>query len=246
MIIQIDKKIYERLSDSEKVVVEYLSENEDKIPYISITTIAERTFTSPSTVSRAIQKIGFSGISELRYTISEKNNNKNIEPYKINNILSKSYRECTQTIDNIRITDIFRVVEYIKAASKIFIVARGTSAFVAEEFCMFLSLLGYNSRVIKDSTWLTKIDSIVSSKDLVIFFSIANTTPELAKCASLSKKQNAKIVACICERGIGLSTYSNITIIGHSENIARNGRIVADSRIPLYIISRTIIEYLAL
>ena len=33
MIIQIDKKIYERMSDSEKVVVEYLSENEDKIPF---------------------------------------------------------------------------------------------------------------------------------------------------------------------------------------------------------------------
>lgn len=245
MIIQIDKKNYEKLSDSERIVVEYLSENEDKIPYISITTIAERTFTSPSTVSRAIQKIGFSSISELRYTISEKNN-KNIEPYKINNILSKSYRECTQTIDNIKITDIFRVVKFIKAAKKIFIIARGTSAFVAEEFCMFLSLLGYNSRVIKDSTWLTKIDSIVSSEDLVVFFSIANTTPELAKCASLSKKQKAKIVACICESGIGLSTYSDITIIGHSENIARNGLIVADSRIPLYIISRTIIEYLAL
>ncbi|MFR5079803.1 MAG: hypothetical protein ACLTDX_18050 [[Clostridium] innocuum] len=36
---------------------------------MSITTIAEKTFTSPATVSRTIQKCGFRGTSELRYKI---------------------------------------------------------------------------------------------------------------------------------------------------------------------------------
>ena len=56
MFIQIDKGIYEKLSEAEKGVIQFLNQNEEKIPYMSITNIAEKTFTSQSTVSRAIQK----------------------------------------------------------------------------------------------------------------------------------------------------------------------------------------------
>lgn len=54
MFIQIDKGIYEKLSEAEKGVIQFLNQNEEKIPYMSITNIAEKTFTSQSTVSRAI------------------------------------------------------------------------------------------------------------------------------------------------------------------------------------------------
>lgn len=64
MIIQISKEVYDSLSDSEQQVINYLNENESSIPLMSITTIAEKTFTSPATVSRTIQKCGFRGISE--------------------------------------------------------------------------------------------------------------------------------------------------------------------------------------
>ena len=59
MFIQIDKGIYEKLSEAEKGVIQFLNQNEEKIPYMSITNIAEKTFTSQSTVSRAIQKCGY-------------------------------------------------------------------------------------------------------------------------------------------------------------------------------------------
>ena len=46
MIIQISKEVYDSLSDSEQQVINYLNENESSIPLMSITTIAEKTFTS--------------------------------------------------------------------------------------------------------------------------------------------------------------------------------------------------------
>ena len=63
MFIQIDKGIYEKLSEAEKGVIQFLNQNEEKIPYMSITNIAEKTFTSHSTVSRAIQKLSLIHIS---------------------------------------------------------------------------------------------------------------------------------------------------------------------------------------
>lgn len=56
MIFQIDKTIYEQLSETEQYIVDFISQNEDKISYLSITNIADKTFSSPATVSRTIQK----------------------------------------------------------------------------------------------------------------------------------------------------------------------------------------------
>ena len=71
MIFQIDKTIYEQLSETERYIVDFIIQNENKISYLSITNIADKTFSSPATVSRTIQKCGFKGIAELRYLISK-------------------------------------------------------------------------------------------------------------------------------------------------------------------------------
>ena len=71
MIIQINKTVYQSLSESERCVIDFINQNETKIPLLSITSIAEKTFTSPATVTRAIQKCGFQGITELRYKLSQ-------------------------------------------------------------------------------------------------------------------------------------------------------------------------------
>ena len=46
MIFQIDKTIYEQLSETERYIVDFISQNEDKISYLSITNIANKTFSS--------------------------------------------------------------------------------------------------------------------------------------------------------------------------------------------------------
>ena len=140
MIFQIDKTIYEQLSETEQYIVDFISQNEDKISYLSITNIADKTFSSPATVSRTIQKCGFKGIAELRYLISkeDKDKSKNVSPYAINKLLDKVYQESTQTIENIPIPAILKAIDHINNAEKIFIYARGFTAMFAEHFQMYL------------------------------------------------------------------------------------------------------------
>lgn len=57
MIFQIDKTIYEQLSETERYIVDFISQNEDKISYLSITNIADKTFSSPATVSRKFKNV---------------------------------------------------------------------------------------------------------------------------------------------------------------------------------------------
>lgn len=248
MIIQIDKTMYQKLSESEREVVDFINSNKDKIAIMSITTIAEKTFTSTATVSRAIQKCGFTGISELRYKISQKDINKNSveSSYTVNNILSKSFREATETIDNMSITSIFKVIEYMKNAKRILIYARGFTALVAEEFQMYLQLLGYNAVIVKDVMWMINTDKIATKDDVVFILSIRNSTQELSQSAYTAKKMGAKVITCCCVSPSELEKYSDITLIGHTEQILETSGQSVYSRVPLSIITRTIIEYIGM
>ena len=246
MVIQIKPEKYRSLSDSEKAVIDFINQNEQQITNMSITSIANKTFTSAATVSRTIQKCGYSGISELRYSIMKQDENSDKYPILVNEILAKSYRECVNTIENIHVTSILKVIDYLKEARKVFIVARGFTTLIADEFHMQLSLLGYNVHIIKDATWMDKVDKLVSNEDLVIILTVRNTTMELYEVAKLAKSAGSKIVTCICVHGSNLESLSDIVIYGHSEEIANNGAISVSSRLALTVITRTIIEYLSL
>ena len=248
MIIQLKREDYEALSDSERKVIDFLNKNEAKIPELSITKIAEKTYTSSATVSRTIQKSGFSGISELRYKISQQQQSKEAydAPYVVNNILAKSFRECTQTIDAISSTGIFQTIEYIKNAERIFIYARGFSALIAEEFQMYLQLLGYNAIIVKDVKWMEKTHEIVTKNDMIIILSLRNSTPELAASAKSAQRIGAKVVTCCCKSPTDLEKYSDVAIIGHTEKVMQASGMTVYSRVALLIITRTIIEYIGL
>ncbi|MGM0164484.1 MurR/RpiR family transcriptional regulator [Enterococcus sp. DIV1059_2] len=248
MIIDLNKEIYQRLSSSERSVIDFLNKNELLIPKLSITKIAEKTYVSSATVSRTIQKCGFSGINELRYKISQHKQEKSSfdTPYVVNNILAKSFRECTKTIDAIDSSSIYQIIEHIKAAQKIFIYARGFTALIADEFQMYLQLLGYNAIIVKDSMWMKNTAQIVTSDDIIIILSLRNSTPELVESAKNAQKIGAKVITICCKSKTNLENYSDITIIGHTEKIMEVSGLTVFSRIPLLVITRTIIEYIGI
>lgn len=248
MIIDIEKDTYQNLSKSEKSVVDFLNRNESLIPKLSITKIAKKIFVSQATVSRTIQKCGFSGISELRYAILKKKQSKSSfnAPYVVNKILAKSFRECTETMDKINSTSIYQIIEYIKSAKRIFIYARGFTGLIANEFQMYLELLGYNAIIVTDSMWMKNTKKIVNPADIIIFVSVRNSTPELAESAKTAKEMGVKIISLCCKANTDLEEYSDVSIIGHTEQVMEVSGLTVYSRVPLQIITRTIIEYIGL
>ena len=242
-MVQIDEQLYLSLSDSERQVIDFIYDNADRLMDMSITNIATRTYTSPATVSRAIRKCGFQSISELRYKIA----NREVSPdesYKVNDIVAKSYRECTTTLDNISIPSILKITDYMQAARRIFLYARGYTALVAEEFLMHLTYLGYNAIVIKDSVMMEWSDKLLTPEDVIIIISVRNTTPELAMSAQIARKIGTKVITLCCMPGTSLEKYSDVYIIGYSETIVNSNSMFTYSRIPLMIMIRIITEYL--
>ena len=115
---------------------------------------------------------------------------------------------------------------------------------VVQEFEFQLQCQGYHVWSISDSQMLKQLDKFVSSEDVVFVLSVANSTPELAIAAKLSKKKGAKLVVCCCTSGTELETLADVFILGYSTLIVPNHLYKSTSRLALHIIMRTITEYL--
>lgn len=231
-----------QLSDSEREAIEYINRNQHMIPSMSISDLAEKAYVSTATISRAVRKCGFESLTEMKYRLSIEW--KEEKSYVINDILSKSYSECIKTIENISIDSVVNVVNCLRRAKTIYLLACGVTALVAEEFEFQLHCQRFNVCTISDPEIMRRMDRLATKDDLVIIISVKNTSADLLNCAKLVKQTNAKVITLCCKAGTPLEEISDISIIGHFQPITPNADFGSTSRLGLFIITRTIIEYL--
>lgn len=67
MIEELITKHQKLFGELDKEIIAYMLNNPEQIKKLSITELADITFTSKSTVLRLVKKLGFSGYSEFKY-----------------------------------------------------------------------------------------------------------------------------------------------------------------------------------
>lgn len=245
MIVEITEELESGLTEAKRQVIEYINQHEDQFLKLTITELAEKSFTSPPTVSRAVRKCGYNGLSELRYKLSAMIEDM-VEGEIVNEIFQKSVTECMKTIEILKAETILKVVRFIKTAQKIYIIARGSTAWIAKDVELQLQLLGYNAYMLSDSEVMKKSDKLFRHGDLIIIFSIKNSTPELLLTAQNAKKVGANVVTCCCLPKTDLEDYSDLSVLGYNQRNKTIEDFDIVSRLPLQIIARTLIDYLNL
>ena len=233
----------QRLSEAERSVIEYINRQQAIINLLTITDIAEGAFVSNSTVSRAIRKCGFASLSEMKFRLAE-NAQGDQQAYEMNRILSKSHTECLETIKRIDIDAIIRIADRIKSAGVVYLLANGLTSVVAEEFAFQLQCQRINVYPISDSEIMRRLDLLVKPGDLVVVLSVRNSTPELCIGAKLARKVGATVAVCCLTEGTALDEVADIIVYGCSQSIVPNRLFGSTSRLGLFIITRTIVEYM--
>ena len=92
---------------------------------------------------------------------------------------------------------------------------------------------------------MKRIDKLLIPGDLVLIFTAYNSTPEFAIAATKAREIGCTVVVCCCKQGTSLEELADIFVYGYSLPIVEGNEFNVASRLPLQIISRTIIEYLA-
>ena len=136
MLIELNKEIMQSLTKTESEIIKFINDNEERMSQLSIVDIAFDTYSSPATVSRAIRKCGVNGFNELRYRLTSKNNDDEIQ--NMGEIINKSFVEARQVVDRISVKNVLNIINCLAKAKRIYVLARGLTEYVGEEFTLKL------------------------------------------------------------------------------------------------------------
>ncbi|MFI3172438.1 MAG: MurR/RpiR family transcriptional regulator [Eubacteriales bacterium] len=242
MIITLTKEILKTLSKTELEIVKFINDNEAQMAKLSIVDIAEETFSSPSTVSRAIRKCGLNGFNELRHRLTVTNENQELQ--HLGEIMDKSVIEARNLVERISVNLILEIAKEILNAKRIYVLTRGPTDYVGEEFSFKLQLLDMDSMSINDPNIMLKKSLVMGEGDLTIIFSLNGGTPELIESAKNIAGTAGKVVSCCCNEYSELATVSDYFVEGYRHQHIAIKDFEVSSRVSLYMISRIITDYL--
>lgn len=243
MLIDVDRAVWERLTRAEQDIVRFINDNEMLLPELSIADIAMETYTSPASVTRAIRKCGVTGFHELRYrttVVAEKQ-----EICRMGEVINSSLLEVQRLIDRLSVPVVLGIVEMIRDAERIVVLGQGLSECVAVEFAQKLQLLHHNAITANDAQTMRSRTKRMKPSELVFIFSLNGRSAELIEAAQNANRCDAKVVTCCCDAASPLLQLSDHVIVGHREHHSESAGYDMDSRLPLHVISRIVVEYLA-
>ena len=158
MLINLEHDFMNKLTDTEKNVISFINSNAAAISSMSISEVAEATYSSPATVSRTIKKCGISGFAELRYMLTQKTESKQ-DSVDVNEIFNKSLLEISNTIEQLSTETILKAVTEMQKAKRIFIFSKGLSDNVASELALKLQIMNKNVVYNSDSNIMQELSA---------------------------------------------------------------------------------------
>lgn len=252
IIFDIPSNVYVTLSESEKYLLEYITNHLNEISTMSIVKLSENASVSTATIVRLMKKIGYEGYTSFKYSLKEKHNfsDETNEMEDIGNEISQAIQknelEVSKTIQLQSIGQIEDAVQKMYNAEKIYIFGRGFSEMIAKEMTIKLQLMGKNCEIHDDPNIIRNKSKSLKENDLAIFISLNGETEELVEaCKNLSIKQITTITLT-CRMESRLVTMSEMTFVGYKGSHSYFPDYEVRSRLPLSVISRILLDAYAI
>ncbi|MPQ43267.1 MurR/RpiR family transcriptional regulator [Clostridium tarantellae] len=215
ILCNIQKK-YNIFSIKEKNLADYILHNCEDINNMNIKDLAKISGTSGATITRFCKKIDCESFVDMKMKLNA------IKPEikvnkKENGILTDVYNYYKEVIERtkhlINSDNIYRFVNAIKNANKIYIYGVGSSGLTATEMMQRLLRMGLNVHSISDSHMMIINSAIVSPNDLVIGISISGETEEILQSLKICKDKGANILSITSFENSSITKYSHMNFI---------------------------------
>lgn len=176
-----------RLSSSQKVICDYLFQNPDQIEKLTAKSLAQATYTSPPTVTRFAQLLGFKGFDELKAFYAEEIRYKNSHfqnidanyPFrwndsmqKIANKVSLLYKETMDdTLALVDHDELQKAINYLEKAEVVHFFGMSSHLALGYMFQMDMTRIGRLVNVWDKNGEQLFLPSVVKENDCAIFVS---------------------------------------------------------------------------
>lgn len=232
------REVHDSLSTTEKYIAAYILSNAQESTNLTVREIANKTFTSPSSIVRLCRSVGFNGYKEFKKaliielaSINQETKHKNLEIIKedsMSNIIHKvTYQNIKSLEDTLRLLDdevVEKVVDLLLNSERILLFGIGSSQFVARDF--YLKLLRLNKNVIVNEDVHSQLLQAKNSspKDVAIIYSYSGKTGEVLEYLDYCIKNKTPVVAVTRYSQSNLSKKANYSLYTSvSEPLFRNG-----------------------
>lgn len=195
-------------SASEKGIISYILKDPEKASGYSIHELAEKTYTSSSTVVRLCRKTGFRGYKEFQRSLlyelavrkdSEKKQMEEIRREDsleeiVNKVTYKNIVSLENTRKLVDMAVLERCVELLVASRAVYLFGLGSSLLVARD--AYLKFLRVNKECFLCDDWHAQYLQAMNIREgsIAIIVSYSGMTEEMIACAEEIKKQDVPII----------------------------------------------------
>jgi len=206
------------LSPAESGVNDYVLSHVDDLMHMTIRSLAEACYTTPTTVIRNCRKIGYSGFEEFKIRIRQDLSRYDFEscsirraekPVEVINKLRVMHADViSKTVDLISIGQLEAIVRRIREASVVDIIAFDVNAALADYASQYFFQVGKTCNVYEDINQQLMLAMYARPQDHVIFIlSRSGLSPRVLKTCRQLKANRQYAVAVTGQPGDELNCY---------------------------------------
>ena len=199
----------ETMSTVEATVAKYICANPEECARLTVRELAEKTWSSPSSIVRMCREIGFKGYREFRqellldvHSLGETGSHDEVEldgtattKEIIESITRQNIQCLTDTQYLLEEGEVAACVELIRKARTVLLFGIGASLCVARD--AYLKFLRVDKPCILNDDWHSQLLQArnATEEDVGIAFSYSGQTDEVIECMEELRRNGAKIIA---------------------------------------------------
>lgn len=198
--------VYATLSSNEKDMVQYIRNHKQDVIDMPINELAKVLLSSKSSVLRLAQKLGYTGYSELKYSLKKDVVKKAVVP---TDLVDKFRKEIDKTFEYASQVNFVPLISEIHKARQVIIYATGFSQNnYCKQFSSELFMAGRSNYIVSGETNFEIISHSLTSDDFTIIVSLSGNTPGIRTIVNGLNMKNIPILA-ITELGKNFLTENS-------------------------------------
>ncbi|MDR0270713.1 MurR/RpiR family transcriptional regulator [Paenibacillus sp.] len=231
------REMKDSLTPVEKMVAEYVLQNLEEIPHLSIKNLAQLTKTSDASVLRFCKTMGYSGYRSFIVSISaslgsmeeQKDQYTDIQPGDdlaviISNTSRSNIKSIEDTLSVIDKNEVDRAVQVLRKSNRIVFFGIGASGLVGIDAEQKFSRINKMCHTYIDGHSQLTAATLLEKGDVAVFISNSGTTTEILESLEIAKKSGATIIAITKYNKSELADKANIVLnISTPEVTIRSG-----------------------
>jgi DNA-binding MurR/RpiR family transcriptional regulator len=247
---------YNRFTNTEKKVADYILEHAKEVVYMSITDLADACGVGESSIFRFCKSISFKGYQEFKIDLAHSTSVDNEIPQLSDQVLmhdsleevaskalASNMNALNETYKRIEFTEIGKAIELLIEANRIHFFGVGSSLMTALEANNKFMRITNKTVCAFDSHQQVMSASLMTNKDVAVIISYSGSTKDSIEVARKATERGAAVIVITRFVKSPLTAYSDITLLcGANEGPLQGGSLSAKLS-QLYLLDVLYIEY---